>query len=445
MKKSVTIVGAGLAGSLCALYLLKRGYKVVVYERRKDLRSEIITAGKSINLALSERGWTALKKVGADKEIMKISIPMYKRVMHDVNGELTEQYYGNKDQAIYSVSRAQLNVVMMKLAEENGAELYFNERCIDIDFEKSRVILKNTINNETKEVVSDFLIGSDGAFSNVRHEMVKQYNHEYIYDKIDHDYKELHIPPGSKGDFLLEKNALHIWPRGSFMLIALANLDGSFTCTLFAPKKGKNSFETLKTKKQVDKYFLAVFPDFFELVPNLYEQWNTNPTSSLGIIKTYPWHVKDKAVLIGDSAHATVPFYGQGMNASLEDCRMLDKLLDKHEDNLSRCFSEYSLSRRPEGDGLQALSLHNFIVMRDKTADPSFLLQKKIEQKFGNLYPEKWIPLYSMVSFTNIPYSDAWRTGLKQEEIMQKIMQIPDIKNKWEEKEVMDTMLTLLD
>ena len=444
MKKKITVIGAGLAGSLCALYLVKRGCKVAVYERRKDLRSEIITAGKSINLALSERGWTALKKVGVDKQIKKIAIPMYKRVMHDNRGRLTEQFYGNENQAIYSVSRAQLNVVMMRLAEENGAKLYFNEKCIDINFEKSKVFLKHTVNNEQKEVVSDFLIGADGAFSAVRSEMVSQYDHEYSYNKIDHDYKELHIPPGPNGEFLLEKNALHIWPRGDFMLIALANLDGSFTCTLFAPKKGKNSFLTLSSKDQVEKYFTDIFPDFFELVPNLYEQWNANPTSSLGIIKTYPWHVKDKAVLIGDSAHATVPFYGQGMNASLEDCRMFDELLGKYNDDLSGCFLEYSKSRRPEGDGLQSLSLHNFIVMRDKTADPEFLLQKKIEQKFGNLYPEKWTPLYSMVSFTNIPYSKAWEAGLRQEKIMQKIMQLPNIKSIWDEKDIMNKMLALL-
>ena len=444
MKKNVTIVGAGLAGSLCALYLLKRGYNVVVYERRDDLRSEIITAGKSINLALSERGWTALKKVGVEKDIMKIAIPMYKRIMHDSRGKLTEQFYGNENQAIYSVSRAQLNATMMRLAEENGAKLFFNEKCTKIDFKKSKVFLTNTITNERQEILSDFLIGADGAFSAVRNEMVNKYGYEYSFKKIDHDYKELHIPPSRNGGFLLEKNALHIWPRGDFMLIALANIDGSFTCTLFAPKKGENSFETLISKNQVEKYFADIFPDFFDLVPNLYEQWKANPTSSLGIIKTYPWHVKDKAVLIGDSAHATVPFYGQGMNASLEDCRMLDELLDKYNDDLADCFMQYSKSRKPQGDGLQNLSLHNFIVMRDKTADPIFLLQKKIEQKFANLYPDKWIPLYSMVSFTNIPYSNAWKIGLKQEKIMQKIMQIPDIEEIWKETKIMNKILELL-
>tara|TARA_B000000565_G_scaffold16595_2_gene11896 strand:+ start:102 stop:1436 length:1335 start_codon:yes stop_codon:yes gene_type:complete len=444
LKNKVTIVGAGLAGSLCSLYLSRRGYKVSVYERRNDLRSEIITAGKSINLALSERGLTALRKVGIENEVLKIAIPMYKRVMHDIKGNLTEQFYGNEDQAIFSVSRAQLNVVMMKLAEQSGVDLYFNEKCTEVDFQNSEIIFNNTLTNKTKKISSDFLIGGDGAFSTVRNKMVEKYKHEYTYDKIDHDYKELHIPPGPSGEFLLEKNALHIWPRGNFMLIALANLDGSFTCTLFAPKSGLNSFETLVTKEKVEDYFSSIFPDFFDLVPNLYEQWLSNPTSSLGIIKTYPWHIGDTAVLIGDSAHATVPFYGQGMNASLEDCRILDTLLEKYGTDLNKCFSEYSKIRKPNGDGLQSLSLHNFIVMRDKTANPKFLLQKKIEQKFSNLYPEKWVPLYSMVSFTNIPYSEAWNIGKKQEEIMYNIMKEPDIESNWNSKDIMDKILNSL-
>lgn len=444
MKNNVTIVGAGLAGSLCALYLLKRGCKVSVYERRNDLRSEIITAGKSINLALSERGLTALRKAGIENEILNIAIPMYKRIMHDIKGGLTEQFYGNRDQAIYSVSRAQLNVLMMNLAAKNGANLYFNEKCVEVDFTNTKVVFANTLTNKKRQVDSDFVVGGDGAFSAVRNEMVKQYSHEYSYNKIDHDYKELHIPPGPDGEFLLEKNALHIWPRGDFMLIALANLDGSFTCTLFAAKKGADSFEALRNKEQVENYFLKTFPDFLEMVPNLYEQWVTNPTSSLGIIKTFPWHVKDKAVLIGDSAHATVPFYGQGMNASLEDCRVLADLLEKYDMDLGKCFKEYSNLRKPDGDGLQSLSLHNFIVMRDKTSDPKFLLQKKIEQKFTNLYPEKWIPLYSMVSFTNIPYSKAWKIGQKQEEIMRHIMKTPNIESKWDDKDIMLKISSLL-
>ena len=295
-----------------------------------------------------------------------------------------------------------------------------------------------------QNIKSDFLIGADGAFSVVRKKMVDKYKHDYEYNEIEHDYKELLIPSGDNDTHLLEKNALHIWPRGDFMLMALANLDGSFTCTLFAPKKGKNSFDGLNTKDEVENYFADLFSDFSKLVPNLYEQWVSNPTSNLGIVRTFPWHINDKSLLIGDAAHATVPFYGQGMNAGFEDCRILDELLDKNEDNFAACFDEYSRIRKPNGDGVQDLSMHNFIVMRHKTADPKFLLQKKIEKKFANLYPAKWIPLYSMVSFTNTPYAEAWEIGIKQEKIMQQIMSMPNIYKIWKSDKIMQKILILV-
>ncbi len=444
MKNEITIVGAGLVGSLCAIYMTKRGHRVTIFERRKDLRSEIITAGKSINLALSERGWTALKKVGIDQQVMKIAIPMYKRIMHDMESNLSEQPYGNQGQAIYSVSRAQLNVLMMEIAEKNGAKLHFNEQCVGANLEEAIATFENTKTATKQEISADLLIGADGSLSAVREQMVKKYQHDYEYNEIEHDYKELLIPAGKNCTHLLEKNALHIWPRGNFMLIALANLDGSFTCTLFAPKKGENSFEELNSKQEIKNYFTTIFPDFVSLVPNLYQQWNANPTSDLGIVKTFPWHVKDASIIIGDAAHATVPFYGQGMNAGFEDCRILDELLDKHKDNLDICFNEYSRVRKPNGDGVQDLSMQNFVVMRDKTADPKFLLQKKIEKKFANLYPDKWTPLYSMVSFTNIPYAEAWEIGMKQEKLMQNIMSTPNIEKIWESDEIMQKMCILM-
>lgn len=438
MKKNITIVGAGLVGSLCAVYMTKRGHEVNIFERRKDLRSEIISAGKSINLALSERGWSALKKVGLDKEVMKIAIPMYKRIMHDEKSNLSEQEYGNPGQAIYSVSRAELNVLMIEMAEKSGAKLTFNEKCVDVDLENSITTFLNTNTDKKQKISADLVIGADGIYSSVRQNMVEKKNHEYSLEKIGHDYKELLIPAGENGNHLLYKNALHIWPRGEFMLIALANLDGSFTCTLFAPQK---SFENLNSKEEVETYFKKTFPDFTALIPNLYEQWKTNPTSSLGIVKTFPWNVGATTLLVGDSAHATVPFYGQGMNAGFEDCRILDELLDKWGDNFEACFDEYSTSRKPNGDGVQDLSMQNYVVMRDKTADPKFLLQKQIEKKFANLYPDKWIPLYTMVSFTNISYSDAWKIGMKQEKMMEEIMNMPNIENVWELDDIMERML----
>ena len=444
MKKDITIVGAGLVGSLCSLYMTNRGHNVRIFEKRKDLRSEIISAGKSINLALSERGWTALKKVGIEDEVMKIAIPMDKRIMHDTEGNLSEQAYGNPGQSIYSVSRAELNALMMELAEEKGAKLEFNQFCIDVDFDENSVTFENTITKEINTINSDIIIGADGALSEVRNKMVEKLGYDFNLIKIENSYKELLIPSSVNGTHLIDKNALHIWPRGEFMLIALANLDGSFTCTLFAPTVGENSFEKLNSKEEVESYFNTIFPDFTPLVPDLYEQWNNNPTSSLGIVRIFPWNVNGTTILVGDSAHATVPFYGQGMNCGFEDCRILDELLDEFGNDLEGCFEKYSEIRKPNGDGVQDLSMQNYVVMRDKTADPKFLLQKKIEQKFANSYPEKWIPLYSMVSFTNIPYAEAWEIGMKQEKLMQNIMNTPNIEEIWESDEIMQKMLSLV-
>ena len=443
MEKKIIIVGAGLAGSLCALYMLHRGYNVTVYERRSDMRKSVMTAGRSINLALSKRGWTALKKVGIEDRVMEISIPMPKRIMHDLEGELTDQYYGNEDQAIYSVPRGELNVLLMNLAEKNGAQIFFNHKCVDVNMERAELTLANTLEDSNINIKCDLIVGADGAFSAVRDKMTRQDRFQFSQYYIDHGYKELLIPANDDGSHKIEKHALHIWPRGNFMLIALPNLDGSYTCTLFSPFEGEDSFKELNTPKKVTTFFNKVFKDFAPLIPDLVDQFFNNPTASLGIFKCYPWHIKGHCVLIGDSAHATVPFYGQGMNASFEDCRVLDELIENYSEDFSLVLREFSKSRKPNGDGLQDLSLHNFIVMRDKTADPKFLLQKKIEQKFSQLYPDKWVPLYTMVSFTNISYSDAWKIGMSQEKLMADIMSIENIDELWDSDAVMQKMLDL--
>jgi len=443
MKKDIVLVGAGLAGSLCALYMLKRGYKVRMYERRSDMRETVVKAGRSINLALSERGWTALRKVDIGSYVEEISIAMPKRVMHDVEGNLTDQFYGNQDQAIFSVPRGELNVMLMNLAEERGAEIFFNHKCIDVNMLNPELIFENTVDNQNINIKCDLIVGADGSFSAIRNKMMKQDRFQYSQHYIEHGYKELLIPANKDGSHKIEKNALHIWPRGNFMLIALPNLNGSYTCTLFSPFDGKNSFNELQDKSSITNFFKSVFKDFTPLIPDLEEQFINNPTSSLGIFKCFPWNVKDFCVLIGDSAHATVPFYGQGMNASFEDCRVLDEMIGANENNMLKCLDDFSRIRKPNGDGVQDLSLHNFIVMRDKTADPTFLLQKKIEQKFTQLYPEKWIPLYSMVSFTNISYADAWQIGMKQEKLMAQIMETPNIAEVWDSDSVMEKILKL--
>ncbi|OIQ37778.1 MAG: kynurenine 3-monooxygenase [Crocinitomix sp. MedPE-SWsnd] len=446
MEKKAIIVGAGLVGSLWAVFLAKAGYKVVIYERRSDIRKAEISAGKSINLALSTRGWTALKAAGVDKLVEDIAIPMYGRIMHDLDGNETEQAYGKDGQAIYSISRGDLNARMMDIAEDAGnAKIHYNQKCIDVDLEAGIITLESYETGEVTTDQGDVVFACDGAFSAVRYNGLQKLDRfDYMQDYIDDGYRELLLPANEDGSYKMDKNALHIWPRGRFMLIALANDDGSFTCTLFMPFEGENSFEALKTDADVDKFFKETFPDFYEMFPGLIDSWHGHPLSSLAIIRCYPW-TKGKIALMGDAAHATVPFYGQGMNSGFEDCSVMNDLMHKHNEDWEKVFEEYQDLRKPDGDAVQDLSVHNYYVMRDFVGDPTFLLQKKIEKRFSDLYPDKWMPLYSQVSFSNIRYSEAWATGMKQDEIMKTVMDRPDINDVWDSKEIEVNILNLLE
>jgi kynurenine 3-monooxygenase len=445
MEKEVIIVGAGLAGSLWAIYLTNAGYKVSIYESRSDIRKAEIKAGKSINLALSDRGWNALQQAKIDELIKPIAIPMSGRVMHSTTGDLTYQAYGKENQAIYSISRGDLNKKMVEIATEKGAQLFYNEKCIDTDTNKGIVTFQNSITKEIKTVKADLIFGADGAFSKVRYAgMQKLPRFNYSQKYIEDGYKELLLPANENGNYKLDKNALHIWPRGRFMLIALPNDDGSFTCTLFMPYEGgENAFDSLDSDEKVTNFFKNPFPDFYDMMPNLLENWHAHPLSSLAIIRCFPWTNKTTA-LIGDAAHATVPFYGQGMNASFEDCFVLNELMLKHNHDWPTIFNEYEMVRKPDGDAIQDLSLHNYYVMRDYVSDPKFLLQKKIEARIFEKHPDKWMPLYSQVTFSQIRYSQAWNVGMKQEAIMKEIIALPNIEEKWDHKEIEELILTKL-
>jgi kynurenine 3-monooxygenase len=443
--KQVTIVGAGLVGSLWAVYLSKAGYKVTIYERRPDIRKAEISAGKSINLALSDRGWKALKGAGVDHLIREIAIPMPGRMMHDLEGNLTYQPYGKEGQAIYSVSRGGVNARMMDIAEEVGkATIHYNMRCTAADLEKGICWFEHTETKEQLEVKSDLIFACDGAFSAVRYNAMQKLDRfNYSQHYIEDGYREILLPANEDGSYKLEKNALHIWPRGRFMLIALPNEDGSFTCTLFMPFDGENSFRKLTSKDAVRAFFKETFPDFYALMPNIADAWEDHPLSSLAITRCYPWH-HGTCALMGDAAHATVPFYGQGMNAGFEDCTVMNELMLKHNHDWERIFEAYSPLRKPDGDGLQDLSLHNYRVMRDFVADPKFLLQKKIEARFSQKHPDKWLPLYSMVTFSDYRYSVAWKEGQKQQRIMDEVMLMPNIDTLWDSQEVEGRILALL-
>ncbi|MFM2286741.1 MAG: hypothetical protein RLZZ543_2238 [Bacteroidota bacterium] len=440
--KKITIAGSGLVGALHAIYLKRHGFEVDLFERRPDLRSNRISAGRSINLALSDRGFRGLAGVGIVDDIREISIPMYRRVMHDVNGNLSFQPYGKDGQAIYSVSRGGLNCRLMDLAEESGVNIHFNHNLMSVDLNNASATF---IGEEgIVKVESDFLVGADGAFSEVRSELEKKPWFNYSQYYIEYAYKELSIQPLADGLHRLEKNALHIWPRKDFMLIALPNLDGSFTCTLFFPKSGPLSFDSLDTIDKAEAFFREYFSDALDLMPQFREEYAQNPAAAMVIVRCFPWSWKDKVMLIGDAAHAIVPFYGQGMNCGFEDCAVFEELLNAHTGEWGDLLRKYEDSRKPNGDAIAELALRNFIEMRDKVSDPRFLLQKKIEAKFSNKYPEKWTPLYSMVTFSDIPYSDALRLGDKQDAIMQKVMDRPDIEAVWDSEEIEQAILAHL-
>ncbi|MFZ1369265.1 MAG: NAD(P)/FAD-dependent oxidoreductase [Ferruginibacter sp.] len=437
-KKHTIIIGAGLVGSLLSIYLSKRGYPVKIFERRSDMRKTDMVAGRSINLALSDRGIKALEEVGLMDDIRKICIPMHGRFMHNADGTTAYQPYGKEGQYINSVSRGELNCKLMDLAEQHGVEINFNQKCEHIDWNKNDILFEHVDTGQRTTNNGQLIFGSDGAYSAAR--LTHQLQHDrfqYSQYFIDFGYKELNIPAGENGAFLLEKHALHIWPRGNYMMIALPNMDGSFTCTLFFPFDGEVSFASLDTKEKVKTFFEKTFSDALPLMPTLESDFFNNPTSSLVTVKCFPWIREDKFALIGDAAHAMVPFFGQGMNCGFEDCSVLDSLIGKYDENWTKILAEYQQLRKPDGDAICDLALNNFVEMRDKVADPRFLLQKKIEAAFSKKYPDKWIPAYAQVTFSpHIRYSQALVNGQKQEAIMQEIMALPGIENRWADEEI---------
>lgn len=444
-KKQVVIIGAGLVGSLLSIYLAKRGYAVNLYERRTDMRKASTAAGRSINLALSDRGLLALEKVGLADAIRQISIPMHGRFLHQPGGATAFQPYGREGQFINSVSRGTLNNKLMDLAETNGIEIFFDHKCTHIDWATNTVYFE-TGGKETT-IKADLIFGADGAFSAARlqHQLHhEKFNYQQFY--IDCGYKELTIPATAAGDFAMEQvNALHIWPRKEFMLIALPNLDKTFTCTLFFPFEGALSFSRLDTEEKVRAFFEKTFPDAVALMPDYVNEFFNNPTSSLVTVKCFPWVRADRFALIGDAAHAIVPFFGQGMNAGFEDCRVLDELIEQYDHDWEKILQQYQLLRKPDGDAIADLAVNNFTEMRDRVADPSFLLQKKIEARLHEKYPDKWVPAYSLVTFSpQVRYSEALRNGQRQERIMQEIMQEPGIEQQWDQDELLARIISKL-
>ena len=423
--KNYTIIGAGLAGSLMAILLANRGHKVKVYEKRPDMRLEEISAGRSINLALSDRGIAALERAGVADTVMKEVLPMKGRLIHSTSGEKQVQAYsGREGEWINSVSRGGLNITLMNAAEATGnVEFEFELGCKRIDFDNNKITLETNDRQSTRVEDFDTIIGADGAGSYVRlaYQLggIKRFNLSQQF--LDHGYKELEIPPAEDGGYRIADDALHIWPRGTFMMIALPNMDGSFTCTLFMPFGGEIGFDNLDTKEKVADFFNEYFPDAVQHMPTLLDDFFTNPHDKLGTIKCYPWAIGGKSVLIGDSAHAVVPFYGQGMNASFEDCRILDEILEKYEDDTEKAYTEFEQVRKADADAIGDLAVQNYFEMRDHVAHEDFQIKREIE-----LYLEKnhnYNSKYALVTFCeDIGYNIAKRKGELQDELLLKLI-----------------------
>ena len=430
MPGKFVLIGSGLAGGLMAAYLGRRGYEVELYERRGDPREGNIVGGRSINLALSTRGIYALEQLGIADEVLRHAIPMRGRMIHDKSGTLHfSPYDRDPNKFINSIGRAALNTTVIEAAQRYpNVRVHFNRRCTEIDLEQAiahfeissvRAAVSAATPQKIVRAHSDAVIGVDGAFSTVRLSMQRKIP-GFTYDEsyLAHGYKELTIPPRADGSWQMEKNALHIWPRKSFMMIALPNPDGSFTCTLFWEFEGPRSFATTTTDDSIRRFFEEEFPDAVPLMPALLEDFKTNPTGSLVTMRCAPWFFKDKVALVGDAAHAVVPFYGQGMNAAFEDCVVLDKCLAEFPQDRHRAFAEYFSRRKENTDALADLAIENFIEMRDKTASRVFRAKKKLDHLLEGLLPGIYLPLYTMVTFTRIPYAKAARRAQLQDRIV---------------------------
>lgn len=421
-SKHITLVGAGLVGSLLAVFLARRGFTVTVYERRPDLRKSRISAGRSINLALANRGMAALERAGILKDLRPLLIPMAGRMIHDEQGQTSFLSYGHRpEEVIYSVSRGGLNQKLLELAEAEGSTIHFEQNCLGVDFANKKLKMLNETNR--KEVWLDFevVLGTDGSASHVRDAILDATGGKCVEEPLGHGYKELTIEAGADGSFRIDERSLHIWPRGEFMLIALPNPDASFTLTLFLPQTGAESFATLQDNQSVHDFFRKYFPDARDMMPDLTEQFFTNPLGNLATIWCDTWHYRGNALLLGDAAHAIVPFHGQGMNCGFEDVVAFDQLLNDEDMPWETLFERFFAERKPNADAIATMALENYVEMRSTVRDPRFALKKALSFALEDRFGPRFIPRYSMVMFHTMPYAQAQQRGIIQEDILNQL------------------------
>jgi kynurenine 3-monooxygenase len=418
----ITIIGGGLVGSLFSLVLKRKGYEVQVFERRPDMRKEVLDGGRSINLVITEKGLNALNLLGLKDKIVRETVPVFGRMMHDPLGNLTYQAYGvTGNECNYSISRAGLNKIMINYAETEGVQFNFNQRLNEIDFSNNIYTFQNEKTGAFTGLTFERVFGAEGAPSACRNLMAKAKLTNETITPLGHDYKELVIPKENAEKSQMKQSALHIWPRGHHMLMALPNLDGSFTVTLYLPEQGELSFENLKDEKNIAAYFRTFYPDAIQLIPTLLEDFLKNPVGKLATVRCYPWHYQDKIALIGDAAHGIVPFFGQGMNAGFDDCVLLEKLMAANGDNWADIFNKYSEIQKPNGDAIADMAVANLREMSEKVGDPDFLMQRQVEKIIAHKYPKYYLPRYSMITHTTIPYAICQKVGLIQDEILSEV------------------------
>lgn len=424
-NEPIYVVGGGLVGALTAIVLARRGHRVALYERRPDMRRATIAAGRSINLVLTSRGLKALAEVGLREEALAITIPCKGRMLHDREGNTSFVPYGQKpDEVIYSISRGDLNKLLLTTAESyENVTLHFEHRCTGYDVASKTLHMHDEATGKDLHLAAPVTIGTDG-YASVLREAVAAHAPGFskTEDRHEYGYKELIIPATASGDYPIEKHALHIWPRGDFMLMALPNLGGSFTVTLFFAHEGEQSFAKLTSEAAVKEFFTTTFPDAEKLMPNLAEVFFANPTGAMVTVRCAPWHIGGQLMLMGDAAHAIVPFYGQGMNCGFEDASALGALLDAHAGDWTRIFPALTTERKPNADAIAALALENFIEMRATTADPKFQLKKQIGFALEARYPGRFIARYAMVVFhPEIPYAEARSRGIAQDAMLEQL------------------------
>jgi kynurenine 3-monooxygenase len=444
MEESVLVIGAGLVGSLLALFLARLGYAVHLSERHSDPRPGAVASGRSINLTLCERGFAALDLVHAGEAVRAIAVPCYGRVIHNRDGSVEFQPYGNRGEAIYSVSRNRLNRTLLDLAlERPEVRCSFDEKCLEVDLAGPGATFQNRRSGAVTSRSADLLFGADGAYSQVRLQMQKTQRFDYAQAYLDQGYKELRLPATAAGAWALERNAIHIWPRSHYMLIGFPNLDGSFTVALHMPYQGEPSFASIRGEQDLLALFRASFVDALPLMPTLVKDYFAHPPTSMITVRCFPWTCNSRVALIGDAAHAIVPSYGQGANSGFEDCSVLAECLAA-EGGWPAALAEYERQRKPNADAIAELALEHFVELRDKVGDPEFLLRKQIERRLSEIHPDRFIPLYALISFTTLPYVEARARGREHEKLISWAMAQPRVRERLADDEELRHLLAAL-